>query len=136
MTNGPPRAVVRLTKVNHYFGQGDTRTHTLKDIDLEIMPGELVILSGPSGCGKTTLLTLLGGLRGLQEGNIEIWNKRESSYRSLRGMAEADLVEVRKSIGFIFQRHNLLESLTAAQNVRMAQKLLPPTADPDEDARR
>jgi putative ABC transport system ATP-binding protein len=132
----PPRPVVRLTKVNHHFGSGETRTHTLKDIDLEILPGELVILSGPSGCGKTTLLTLLGGLRGLQEGDIEIWNEREGAYRSLRGMAEPDLVEVRRSIGFIFQRHNLLESLTAAQNVCMAQKLAPPTADPDEDARR
>ncbi len=136
MPAAPPRAVVRLTKVNHYFGAGETRTHTLKDIDLEIMPGELVILSGPSGCGKTTLLTLLGGLRGLQEGHVEIWDERAGAYRDLRGMPEPDLVQVRRSIGFIFQRHNLLESLTAMQNVRMAQKLLPASGDPDEDARR
>src|SRR5262245_53892365 len=131
----PGQPVVRLTNVNHYFGAGETRTHTLKNINLEVLPGELVILSGPSGCGKTTLLTLLGGLRGLQEGDIEIWDSRIGAYRSLRGISEADLVEVRKSIGFIFQRHNLLESLTSMQNVRMAQKLLPPTADPDGDAK-
>jgi putative ABC transport system ATP-binding protein len=130
----PP--VVRLTNINHYFGTGDTRTHTLKNINLKVMPGELVILSGPSGCGKTTLLTLLGGLRGLQEGNIEIAHGHEGEYRSLLGMSEQDLVQVRKSIGFIFQRHNLLESLTSMQNVRMAQKLLPQPADPDEDAKR
>ncbi|MFO0879396.1 MAG: ATP-binding cassette domain-containing protein [Gemmataceae bacterium] len=129
----PGQPLVRLTQVNHFFGTGETRTHTLKNINLEIMPGELVILSGPSGCGKTTLLTLIGGLRGLQEGNIEIWDARSASYRSLRGMSEADLVEIRKSIGFIFQRHNLLESLSATQNVRMAQHLLPPTRNPDGD---
>ncbi len=134
----PPsgQPVVRLTNVNHYFGTGDTRTHTLKNINLEVLPGELVILSGPSGCGKTTLLTLLGGLRGLQEGNIEIWDPQKGEYISLKGMAEPALVQVRRSIGFIFQRHNLLESLTSLQNVRMAQRLLPPTADPDGDVRR
>jgi putative ABC transport system ATP-binding protein len=131
----PGQPIVRVRNVNHYFGAGETRTHTLKNINLEVMPGELVILSGPSGCGKTTLLTLLGGLRALQEGNIEIWDSRNGVYRSLQRMSETDLVEVRKSIGFIFQRHNLLESLTAMQNVRMAQRLLPPSPDPDADAR-
>jgi putative ABC transport system ATP-binding protein len=136
VSSDPLRPVVRLTKINHYFGTGETRTHTLKNIDLEVMPGELVILSGPSGCGKTTLLTLLGGLRGLQEGNIEIWNSRMGVYRSLHGMSETELVEVRRSIGFIFQRHNLLEALSATQNVRMSQRLLPPSENPDEAIRR
>src|SRR5262249_40410851 len=89
-----------------------------------VMPGDLVILKGPSGCGKTTLLTLMGGLRALQDGDIHIWDGR-SGYRSLRGMGEEDLVRVRRSIGFIFQRHNLLEALTALQNGPMAQTLLP-----------
>ena len=119
----PGQPVVRLMKVHHSFGSGETRTPVLVDIDLEVMPGEIVILSGPSGCGKTTLLTLLGGLRTLQEGNIEVWDGKNGTYRSLRGLGEDDLVEVRKSIGFIFQRHNLLDSLTATQNVRMARNL-------------
>jgi putative ABC transport system ATP-binding protein len=121
----PPagQPVVRLMKVHHAFGSGETRSPVLVDIDLEVMPGEIVILSGPSGCGKTTLLTLLGGLRTLQEGDIEVWDGKNGAYRSLRGLGEDDLVEVRKSIGFIFQRHNLLDSLTATQNVRMARNL-------------
>ena len=119
----PGQPVVRLVKVHHAFGSGETRSPVLMDIDLEVMPGEIVILSGPSGCGKTTLLTLLGGLRTLQEGDIEVWDGKNGAYRSLRNLGEDDLVEVRKSIGFIFQRHNLLDSLTATQNVRMARNL-------------
>ncbi|MFO0845162.1 MAG: ATP-binding cassette domain-containing protein [Gemmataceae bacterium] len=132
----PGEPVMRLRHVNHYFVKGETRTQVLIDVNLEVMPGELVILSGPSGCGKTTLLTLLGGLRTLEEGEIDIWDPHRREYRSLRGMAEPELVEVRRSIGFIFQRHNLLEALTAMQNVRMAQRLGPGDADPDDDARR
>ncbi|MFM7151063.1 MAG: ATP-binding cassette domain-containing protein, partial [Gemmataceae bacterium] len=130
----PGQPLVRLSGVNYYFGTGETRTQTLKNINLEIYPGELVILSGPSGCGKTTLLTLLGGLRGLQEGSIDIWDAPRGRYQSLGGMPEDDLVLLRRSIGFIFQRHNLLESLSSLQNVRMAQKLLPLSDDPDADA--
>ena len=133
----PPEGqpVVRLSRVHHSFGSGNTLTPVLEDIDLEVMPGEIVILSGPSGCGKTTLLTLLGGLRTLQKGDIEVWDGQHAKYRSLRGLKEDDLVEVRKSIGFIFQRHNLLDSLTATQNVRMARNLREETPDSEADIR-
>jgi putative ABC transport system ATP-binding protein len=127
----PGMPVVRVRNLEHYFSSGETRTHTLKNINLAVMPGELVILSGPSGCGKTTLLTLLGGLRSLQEGEIDIWDPAQAGYRSLRALDEAGMVRVRQSIGFIFQRHNLLESLTATQNVRMAQDLQPAAGDPN-----
>jgi putative ABC transport system ATP-binding protein len=121
----PPdgQPLLRITSLNHSFGAGETRTQVLFDNNLAVQPGELVIISGPSGCGKTTLLTLIGGLRTLQEGNVEIWDVAAESYRSLAGMGEEQLVQVRKMIGFIFQRHNLFEALTALQNVRMAQQL-------------
>jgi putative ABC transport system ATP-binding protein len=106
----------------------------LFDNNLAVQPGELVIISGPSGCGKTTLLTLVGGLRTLQEGNIEIWDTAANNYRSLVGMGEEERVRVRLMIGFIFQRHNLFESLTARQNVRMAQQLKPMGDDADAKA--
>src|SRR6516165_9844395 len=133
----PPdgQPLLRLTSVNHGFGSGDTRTQVLYDNNLAVQPGEIVIISGPSGCGKTTLLTLIGGLRTLQEGNIEIWDVAGQSYRSLVGMEEQELVQVRKMIGFIFQRHNLFESLTAMQNVRMAQQLKPMSDNPDAQAK-
>src|SRR5262245_2451657 len=127
--------VLRITGVNHFFGTGDTRTQVLFDNTLEVMPGELVIMSGPSGSGKTTLLTLIGGLRTLQEGESEVWDTDHATYRTLRGTPEPELVNVRRLIGFIFQRHNLFDSLTAMQNVRMAQRLADRDADPDADVR-
>jgi putative ABC transport system ATP-binding protein len=133
----PPKGqeLLRISSLNHYFGAGETRSQVLFDNNLAVQPGELVILTGPSGCGKTTLLTLIGGLRTLQEGNIEIWDVTEESYRSLAGMGEEERVQVRQMIGFIFQRHNLFESLTALQNVRMAQQLKPMADDADEKAK-
>ena len=127
--------VLRITGVNHYFGEGETRTQVLFDNTLEIMPGEMVIMSGPSGSGKTTILTLIGGLRTLQDGEIEVWDCDKAAYRSLRGTPEPELVNIRRLIGFIFQRHNLFDSLTSMQNVRMAQRLKPRDGDPDADAR-
>jgi putative ABC transport system ATP-binding protein len=132
----PPEGqpLLRISSVNHSFGAGETRTQVLFDNNLAVQPGELVIISGPSGCGKTTILTLIGGLRTLQVGNIEIWDVVGGTYRSLVGMGEQQLVQVRKMIGFIFQRHNLFESLTALQNVRMAQQLKPTNGDADAKA--
>jgi putative ABC transport system ATP-binding protein len=109
--------------VNHSFGTGEAKTQVLFENFLEVMPGELVIMSGPSGSGKTTLLTLIGGLRELQDGEIEIWDGQTADYRRMKGLNEAGLVKVRRMIGFIFQRHNLFDSLRAVQNVRMAQQL-------------
>ncbi|HEY1190850.1 MAG TPA: ATP-binding cassette domain-containing protein [Gemmata sp.] len=132
----PGHPVLRIRGVNHYFGSGDTRTQVLFDNTLEVMPGELVIMSGPSGSGKTTILTLIGGLRTLQEGEIEVWDAGRGDYRTLLGVPEPELVHVRRLIGFIFQRHNLFDSLTAVQNIRMAQRLKESTnAAPDQDAR-
>ena len=132
----PPQGepLLRISSVNHSFGAGETRSQVLFDNNLAVQPGELVIIIGPSGCGKTTLLTLIGGLRTLQEGNIEIWDTAAENYRSLVGMGEEALVQVRQMIGFIFQRHNLFEALTALQNVRMAQQLKPMNADADAKA--
>jgi putative ABC transport system ATP-binding protein len=121
--------LLRVRGVNFSFGTGEARTQVLFDNHLEVMPGELVIMSGPSGSGKTTLLTLIGGLRSLQDGDIEIWDGTLGAYHSLRGMDEAGLVRVRRLIGFIFQRHNLFDSLRAAQNVQLARDLFSDRTD-------
>ncbi|GIW80350.1 MAG: ABC transporter ATP-binding protein [Gemmatales bacterium] len=111
------RPVIRVHGLNHYFGSGEARSQVLFDNRLEVMPGEIVIMTGPSGSGKTTLLTLIGGLRTVQEGSVEVLGEQ------LYGLNNRQLVEIRRRIGFIFQAHNLFESLTALQTVRMALEL-------------
>lgn len=115
MKNMEPTVAVR--NVNHAFGQGMLRKPVLSDVNLDIYPGEIVILTGPSGSGKTTLLSLIGGLRSVQEGNLKVLG------RELRGISKGQLTKVRNKIGFIFQHHNLLKCLTAYGNVRMSLKL-------------
>src|SRR5260221_12014493 len=78
--------------VNHAFGEGEARNQVLFDNNLTIMPGEIVIMTGPSGSGKTTLLTLIAGLRTLQDGRIRAYG------RELKGLAGAELVEVRRGV--------------------------------------
>jgi putative ABC transport system ATP-binding protein len=89
----------------------------LYTISLDLSPGQIVIMTGPSGSGKTTLLTLIGALRSAQEGSLRVLGQE------LVGLGNRQLVEIRRNIGFIFQAHNLFESLTAAQNVEMAVEL-------------
>lgn len=89
----------------------------LFDVDLTLNSGEVVILKGPSGSGKTTLLTLMGGLRSAQSGSLEVFGEE------LVGANKQKLVQIRRNIGYIFQAHNLLESLTARQNVQMSLEL-------------
>jgi putative ABC transport system ATP-binding protein len=109
--------VVRVERLNHYFGVGESRSQVLFDNCIEIGAGQLVILTGPSGSGKTTLLSLIGALRSVQEGGIEVLG------RKLTGLAASELVEMRRNIGLIFQMHNLFGSLSAYENVMMAMHL-------------
>jgi putative ABC transport system ATP-binding protein len=100
--------------LQHWFGTGEARKQALFDVDLTIARGEFVALVGPSGSGKTTLLTLLGCLREVQAGSVRLLG------HDLAGATEALRVRLRRRVGFIFQAHNLHESLTARQNVLMA----------------
>lgn len=108
---------VHIQHLNYYFGGGDLKKQVLFDISLELPKGQIVILTGPSGSGKTTLLTLVGALRRLQDGSLRVLATE------LVGLGDRALVNVRRNIGFIFQAHNLFESLTASQNVEMAVEL-------------
>jgi putative ABC transport system ATP-binding protein len=119
---------VRVRALNHAFGIEQNRKRVLHDNNLDLMPGEIVIMTGPSGSGKTTLLTLVGALRSVQEGSIFAVG------RELRDLSPPQLVEVRREIGFIFQAHNLFDSLTARENVNMAVELA--IRDPRERDRR
>ncbi len=104
---------ISVTGLNHFFGTGEARKQAIWDVNLSIPRGSLTILMGPSGSGKTTLLTLMGCLRELQEGSVQLLG------HELNGSQEAQMVMLRRRLGFIFQAHNLHESLTATQNVLM-----------------
>lgn len=106
--------VVRAVNLNHFFGEGASRSQVLFDNTVDILPGQLVIMTGPSGSGKTTALTLMGALRGVQSGQLEVLG------RSVVGLDGTALTAVRRDIGFIFQMHNLFDSLSAIDNVMMA----------------
>ena len=105
---------ISVRNLNHYFGAGQLRKQILFDISADIFPGEIVINTGPSGSGKTTMLTLVCGLRSVQEGSVTTLGTQ------LKGATQRTLVQVRQNIGFIFQAHNLLGALTAVQNVQMS----------------
>lgn len=111
--------IIAIDHVNHYFGSGRLRKQVLFDITARVEPGEVVILMGPSGSGKTTLLTLIGALRSTQEGSLKLF--QEELYKANNGK----LVNLRRSIGYIFQAHNLLNALTSQQNVQMTLDLQP-----------
>jgi putative ABC transport system ATP-binding protein len=115
LADAPP--VARADAVNFFYGEGEARFQVLFDIGLEVLPGQLVVMTGPSGSGKTTLLTLIGALRSLHEGRIEVLGQ------DLSRLDRGDLVRVRRDIGFIFQMHNLFEALSAYENVKMALQL-------------
>lgn len=110
---------VRIRDLNFHYGEGDLFKQVLFNINLDIYPGQIVILTGPSGSGKTTLLTLIGALRTVQDGSLRVLGQE------LRNLGAKNLVQVRKNIGFIFQAHNLFYSLTARQNVMMSTDLYP-----------
>jgi len=103
------------------------RKQVLFNVNLEIAPGEIVIMTGPSGSGKTTLLTLMGGLRSTQEGSLKILDQE------IVGASKQKLLKIRRNIGYIFQAHNLMTFLTAKQNVRMSLELHDEIATQDLD---
>ncbi|MCE7998545.1 MAG: ATP-binding cassette domain-containing protein [Rhodobiaceae bacterium] len=112
-TSSGQQSPIQIRGLNHWFGTGEARKQALFDINLTIERGSLVILMGASGSGKTTLLTLAGCLRDVQDGSAQLLGQE------LNGADEDLLVACRRRLGFIFQAHNLHESLTAVQNVRM-----------------
>ncbi|MDP1560328.1 MAG: ATP-binding cassette domain-containing protein [Pirellulaceae bacterium] len=113
MTPSASQDPIVVTGLNHSFGQGSAKVQTLFDIHVQIKRGKLTTLIGPSGSGKTTLLTLMGCLREIQEGSVRLLGEE------LFGASNETLNNMRRRLGFIFQAHNLHESLTALQNVRM-----------------
>src|SRR5438445_8817323 len=124
MERTPMYRVRGLTKV---YGSGPAEVRALAGVDLELYPGELVVLLGPSGSGKTTLLNNLGGL--------DVPTAGELTYRDLdlTAATETDLTNFRRNtVGFIFQFYNLIPSLTARENVGLITEISREPMAPEE----
>lgn len=110
--------VLRAEGLNRVYGSGETAVHAVVDVDLDLHPGELVILRGASGSGKTTLLNLLGGLDTPTSGTVTLGDRR------VTGASESELVDLRRGqLGFIFQGFALLPVLSATENVELPMRI-------------
>jgi lipoprotein-releasing system ATP-binding protein len=119
----PPQAVaapafVTVRGLNKHYDGGSRRIHVIRDLDLDVMRGEMVAIVGASGVGKSTLLHLLGGLDAPDSGSIGVAGQDVSS------MVDAALVDFRnRNVGFVFQFHHLLPEFDAAENVEMPMRI-------------
>lgn len=109
--------VIDVQNLSFSFGSGALVQPVLKGITISIQQGEIVLITGPSGSGKTTFLTIIGGLRQAFNGSVFVLGQQ------FIHSTEPVRVKVRQQIGFIFQQHNLLKSLTALQNVCMTLEM-------------
>jgi putative ABC transport system ATP-binding protein len=113
-------SLVELRVVSKHFGEGERRVDALADITMDVLPGEVVGLVGPSGSGKTTLLNVIGCVTEPSSG----WLSLNGEVVYDQGWLRRDLRRLRlEKIGFIFQTHNLLPFLTAAENVMEVMEL-------------
>lgn len=110
----PSASAIALRAVTKTYGSGDLAVDVLRSIDLTIGPGELVAIMGPSGSGKSTLLNIIGLLDRPSQGEVTLVGHTTAS------LSERERTRMRgETLGFIFQFHHLLPSLTAAENVAM-----------------
>jgi putative ABC transport system ATP-binding protein len=104
---------------------GDVVVHALREVDLDLFRGELVVILGPSGSGKSTLLNILGGLDAPTAGSVRFLD------HDLTGAGERDLTRFRREhVGFVFQFYNLIPSLTALENVALVTEIAERPMDP------
>jgi len=112
--DGAPPLILQLAGVSKIYRSGDFSITALDDVTLNIWGGEIVAVMGPSGSGKTTLLTIAGALLRPTQGRVHICGIEVTH------MDESHLAAVRRQkVGFVYQSFNLLEALTALENVRV-----------------
>jgi len=110
--------ILELRDLSKVYGSGHTAVSAVDGVDLQVKPGEIVLIMGPSGSGKTTLLSLAGLLLRPSEG--EVWINGQE----VTGLSERHLPALRlRSIGFVFQAYNLITSLTARENIELVMNM-------------
>lgn len=118
-------AYIKFENVVKEYGTGDVKIKALDHTNFEIEKGELVVVVGPSGAGKTTALNILGGMDTLTSGSVMIDGKDISHFKP------KELTKYRREdIGFVFQFYNLVQNLTALENVELATEICSDSLDP------
>jgi putative ABC transport system ATP-binding protein len=123
-------AVFEARGLSKRYRVGDLEVHALRDVDLDLFRGELVVLLGPSGSGKSTLLNILGGLDVPSSGTV-----RFLDHDLTRDDADALTLFRREHVGFVFQFYNLIPSLTARENVALVTEIAEHPMDPADALR-
>jgi putative ABC transport system ATP-binding protein len=109
-------AIIEVHGLTKTYQVGDVAVHALRGVDLDVKKGEFVAIIGASGSGKSTLFHILGGLTPMSSGTVQI------NGRDLTSMTNAERTDLRKTtVGFVFQKYNLLPTLTAEDNIRIVQ---------------
>jgi putative ABC transport system ATP-binding protein len=120
-------AIISARDLRKTYHTGDVDVHALRGLNLDVRRGEFLSIVGHSGSGKSTLFNIIGGLTPPTAGQIVIDGK------DLRAMSEADRTRLRKeSIGFVFQKYNLLPTLSAGDNIALARSLAGKPLAPDD----
>ena len=111
-------AFVKFENVRKVYKMGEVSIEALRDTSFEIEKGEICVIVGPSGAGKTTLLNILGGMDTLTSGSVYLENEKISDY------SQKKLTTYRRyAVGFVFQFYNLVQNLTALENVSLATQI-------------
>ncbi len=109
---------ISFKKVYKRYGEGTAEVLALNGMNFEIEKGELVVIVGPSGSGKTTLLNVLGGMDTCDEGVVQVDGQQVQHY------SRKELIQYRRhEVGFVFQFYNLIQNLTALENVELAAQI-------------
>ncbi|MFL6353766.1 MAG: ABC transporter ATP-binding protein [Bryobacteraceae bacterium] len=116
--NAKTEEIIRVRGLRKIYHVGDVEVPALRGVDLDVERGEFLAIIGPSGSGKSTLFHILGGLAPPTDGEVLIEGL------DLRQLSESERTEMRqKKVGFVFQKYNLLPTLTAKDNIAIAQAL-------------
>lgn len=119
MSETTTTSLLRGEGLHREFGQGAALVHAVRDVTVDIRPGELTVVRGPSGSGKTTLLNLMGGLDRPTSGSVTMADGQD-----LARLSEPELARVRRDlVGYIFQSFGLVPVLSAAENVEIPLRL-------------
>ena len=111
-------AYIEFEHVSKIYNSGENKIYALNDMSFTVEKGELCVIVGHSGAGKTTLLNILGGMDSASEGTVKL------DGRVISNMSDRELTDYRRTdVGFVFQFYNLVQNLTALENVELAAEI-------------